>query len=76
MPERAASIRVRIIRDHPNSSEVAEATLGLARFKGATPDGLDDAILLLESLILNQPNSAIVPTARRELQRIQNGAQP
>lgn len=76
LPERAATFRARVIRDYPNSTEVAEATLGLARFKAATPDGLDDAVLLLENLILNQPNSAIVPTARRELQRIQNRGQP
>ena len=74
VPERAADFRERIIRDHPYSAEVPEATLGLARFKGATPAGLDEAIRLLEDLILSQPNSAIVPTARRELQRIQRGA--
>lgn len=74
MPEQAADFRGRIIREHPYSSEVPEATLELARFRGATPDGLDEAIRLLEDLILSQPNSAIVPTARRELQRIQRGA--
>ena len=73
-PETAADFRGRIIRDHPYSAEVAEATLQLARFKGATPAGVDEAIQLLEDLILSQPNSAIVPTARRELQRIQRGA--
>ena len=74
VPEQAADFRERIIRDHPYASEVAEATLRLARFKGATPEGLDEAIRLLEDLILDQPNSAIVPTARRELQRIQRGS--
>ena len=73
VPERAAAFRERIIRDHPYSSEVPEATLELARFKGATPEGVDEAIRLLEDLILDQPNGAIVPTARRELLRIQGG---
>ena len=74
VPEKAADFRGRIIRDHPYSAEVPEATLELARFKGSTPAGVDEAIQLLEDLILGQPNSAIVPTARRELQRIQRGA--
>ena len=73
-PEKAADLRGRIVRDHAYSAEVPEATLELARFKGATPAGVDEAIQLLEDLILSQPNSAIVPTARRELQRIQRGA--
>ena len=74
VPERAADFRGRIIREHAYSAEVPEATLELARFRGATPGGVDEAIRLLEELILSQPNSAIVPTARRELQRIQSGA--
>jgi TolA-binding protein len=74
VPERAAEFRDRIIREHPYSSEVPEATLELARFMGATPEGVDEAIRLLENLILSQPNSAMVPSARRELQRIQGGA--
>ena len=71
VPKQAADFRERIIREHPYASEVPEATLELARFKGATPEGVDEAIRLLEDLILGQPNGAIVPTARRELQRIQ-----
>jgi hypothetical protein len=74
VPEKAADFRGRIIRDHPYSREVPEATLELARFKGATPAGVDEAIRLLEDLILSQPNSAILPMARRELQRIRRGA--
>ena len=75
VPERGARLRGRIIRDHPHSSEVPEATLELARFMRATPEGVDEAIRLLENLILSQPNGAMVPTARRELQRIQGGAE-
>jgi hypothetical protein len=74
VPEKAADFRGRIIQDHPYSREVPEATLELARFKGATPAGVDEAIRLLEDLILSQPNSAILPMARRELQRIRRGA--
>jgi tetratricopeptide (TPR) repeat protein len=73
VPEKAADFRERIIRDHSYSAQVPEATLELARFKAATPAGVAEAIRLLEDLILGQPNSAIVPTARRELQRIQRG---
>jgi tetratricopeptide (TPR) repeat protein len=72
-PEQAAVFRERIVRDHPYAAEVPEATLELARFQGATPEGVEAAIRLLEDLILGQPNSAIVPMARRELQRIQSG---
>jgi tetratricopeptide (TPR) repeat protein len=75
MPVQAAELRERIISDHPYSSEVPEATLELARFMGSSPDGVGEAILLLENLILSQPDSPIVPTARRELQRIQSGAE-
>ena len=74
MPEQAADFRGRIIRDHAYSAEVPEATLELARFKGTTPEGVTEAVRLLEDLILSQPNSAIVPTARRELQRLQGGS--
>ena len=48
VPERAARFRGRIIRDHPYSAEVPEATLELARFMRATPEGVDEAIRLLE----------------------------
>ena len=48
-------IQGRIMRDHPYSSEVPEATLEFARFMGATPEGVDEAIRLLENLILSQP---------------------
>jgi tetratricopeptide (TPR) repeat protein len=75
MPDRAAASRAQLIRDHPYSSQMPEATLELARYLGSMPDGAAEAILLLENLILSQPNSAIVPTARRELQRIQSGAE-
>ena len=74
MANQAADFRERIIREHPYASEVPAATLELARFKATTPEGVLEAIRLLEDLILDQPNGAIVPTARRELQRIQGGA--
>jgi len=74
VPKQAADFRERIIREYPYASEVPEATLELARFKGATPEGVNEAIRLLEDLILSQPNGAIIPTARRELQRIQRGS--
>ena len=72
----AAEFRARIVRDHPDAAETPEATLELARFRGATPDGVEDAVRLLEELILSQPENAIVPMARRELQKLRDGRGP
>lgn len=73
VPVEAARLRERLVQEHPGASEVPEATLDLARFKGETPGGVPEAIKLLEELILSRPNSAVVPTARRELQKLQGG---
>ncbi len=69
----AAEFRARIVRDHPDSAETPEATLELARFRGATSDGVAEAVRLLENLILSQPENAVVPMARRELQKLNDG---
>jgi tetratricopeptide (TPR) repeat protein len=73
LPERAARFRARLIQDFPRAPEVAEATLRLARFRAASAEGVEEAIQLLESLILSEPNGAIVPTARRELRTLRGG---
>ena len=66
----AASIRTRILEEHPGASEVAEASLALARYRARTPRGVDEAIRLLEALITERPNAAVVPDARVELERL------
>ncbi len=72
----AGELRARIVRDHADAAEAPEATLELARFRGATSEGVEDAILLLEELILSQPENAVVPMARRELQKLRDGRGP
>ena len=72
----AAELRARIVRDHADAAEAPEATLELARFRGATSAGVEDAIRLLEGLILSQPENAVVPMARRELQKLRDGRGP
>ena len=66
----AADIRGVLIEQYPQAAEVAEASLALARYRARTPRGTDEAIRLLEDLIANRPNAAVVPDARVELQRL------
>lgn len=70
--EQAADIRRRLIADYPETPEVGEASLALARHvAGAGGDELE-AIRMLEELITSRPNAAVVPEARLELQRLRN----
>lgn len=69
--ELAADLRSRLIQEYPNASETAEAALALARYRAQRPQGVEEAIRLLEELITKRPNAAIVPDARIELQRLQ-----
>lgn len=66
----AARLRESLAATFPESSEAPEAILQLARYRAATPTGVPAAIELLEDLILARPNSAVVPVARRELERL------
>ncbi|MEM7416342.1 MAG: hypothetical protein AAF389_12640 [Gemmatimonadota bacterium] len=66
----AAEIHSRIVADHPDASEVGEATLALARYHARTAQGTAEAIRLLEDLIGSRPNAAVVPDARVELERL------
>ena len=68
----AADIRAALISEHPDAPEVAEASLALARYRARTPRGVEEAIRLLEDLIMNRPNAAVVPDARVELQRLRD----
>jgi len=69
--ELAADLRSRLIQEYPNAPEMAEAALALARYRAQRPQGVEEAIRLLEELITKRPNAAIVPDARIELQRLQ-----
>ena len=66
----AADIRARIVDEYPDAVESAEAALALARYRARTPEGIAEAVRLLEDLIARRPNAAVVPYARVELQRL------
>ena len=66
----AARLRESLAATFPESSEAPEAILQLTRYRASTPTGVPAAIGLLEELILARPNSAVVPVARRELERL------
>jgi len=66
----AADIRGRLLADHPDAMEAGEAALALARYHARTTNGREEAIRILETLITQRPNAAIVPDARVELERL------
>jgi tetratricopeptide (TPR) repeat protein len=68
--ELAADIHSFLIEEYPDAPEMAEAALALARHRAKRPRGIEEAIRLLEELITNRPNAAVVPDARVELQRL------
>lgn len=69
----AVEFRRRIVAEYPEAREFAEAALRLARAVAAEPGGRDEAVRILEALIVSRPDSPVVPGARRELRRIQEG---
>ena len=69
-PDEAARIRAVLVEGYLEAVESAEAALALARWHARNPDGVDAAVRLLEELILRNPTSAVVPEARRELERL------
>ncbi|MGE0161221.1 MAG: hypothetical protein AB7T31_17635 [Gemmatimonadales bacterium] len=66
----AAMIRERLVTDHPDAPESAEASLALARHVATAEGDTEGAIRLLEDLIIRRPNAAVVPEARLELERL------
>jgi hypothetical protein len=68
----AARIRRRLVEEHPDAPEVADATLSLARHTAGPGGNPSEAIRLLEELITSRPNATVVPEARLELERIRN----
>ncbi|MBT8403193.1 MAG: hypothetical protein KJP18_04995 [Gemmatimonadetes bacterium] len=70
----AARYFARIEGAHPESREAAEAMLRHARILAADPARAEEARSLLERLILERPRAAVVPDARRELERLGRGS--
>ena len=68
--EAAAVLRQQVVERFASAPEAPEAILALARFRSRESAGVPNAITLLEDLILARPNSAVVPMARRELERL------
>lgn len=73
LSDEAVQFRRRIVAEYPDAREFAEAALRLARAVAAEPGGRDEAVRILEALIVSRPDSPVVPGARRELRRIQEG---
>ena len=69
----ATAFRRRIVSEHPEAREFPEAALRLARAIATEPDGREEAVRILEALIVGRPDSPVVPGARRELRRLQTG---
>ena len=70
-PEDAQALRRQILTDHSEAPEMPDAALRLARTLAASPGGSNEAVQILEALILAHPSSPVVPDARRELRRLQ-----
>jgi hypothetical protein len=66
----AAELRDRLVTTYPTASDRAEAILALARYRRETGERTEEMAALLEELIVAQPNHALVPAARRELERL------
>lgn len=67
----AERIRRTIVSEMPDSQEAPRALLALGRALIDRPGGLEEARAFLERLVLDYPKSALVPQARRELDRLQ-----
>lgn len=70
IPMLADVVRREIVEMYPQSSVAPAALLALATAAAARGGSADDARLLLEKIILEYPKSALVPQARRDLDRL------
>ena len=68
--ELAELVRREIITKHPAAHETPAALLALARALGRRDGGTEEALVLLEKLIIEYPRSALVPQARQELDQL------
>jgi TolA-binding protein len=66
----ADAMRQEIVDALPRTPEAASSLLALARRAAGGADSMDEAVVLLERLILEYPRSALAPQARRELERL------
>lgn len=71
MGEDGAALRREIIETLPRTHEAPAALLTLARSASQDPSTAEQARVLLETLIVEYPRSALAPQARTELQRLQ-----
>ncbi len=69
---RAEQLFAAVVEAYPDAAEFPDAALALARIRIQRGDR-DSARDVLERLILDRPDSPVVPAARRELQRIRSG---
>ncbi|HEX7049778.1 MAG TPA: tetratricopeptide repeat protein [Longimicrobiales bacterium] len=70
LPLEAERIRRTLVMDFADMQEAPAALLALGRALAARPDQLEEARHYLERLVLDYPQSALVPQARRELDRL------
>ena len=68
--EDAERIRRTIVAEHADTPEAPAALLALGRALAARPGHAAEARSFLERLVLEYPRSALVPQARRELDRL------
>jgi len=66
----ADALRQVLVEQHPAAPEAPTAMLALARGLSTQPTTTDEARILLARLIVDYPRSALVPQARRELERL------
>ncbi len=75
VPAKAMALWDRIVKQHPKSPEAPEALLASARAlrdAGQTPA----AIQRFETLLVDYPESALLPQARRDLERLRGNIPP
>lgn len=70
LPDDADELRREIVTHHPRAQEAPASLLALARSALARQESAQQARVLLERVIMEYPRSALVPQARRELERL------
>lgn len=70
---RAEQVLAALVEESPQAPEAPEAILLHARILAARPEGHAAARELLTTLIVERPQAAVVPDARRELERLGAG---
>jgi hypothetical protein len=66
----SAALWGQLLEAHPNATEAPEGILAVAKHRARTPDGVSEAMQMLEALILARPGNPLAPSARRELERL------